>query len=96
MLALAWGLGTRTLSPALAITSVGCGLALVLASFLHSWTYDFQPQGRYVMGLVVMMVPLFMRTGESQWGRVLFTAVALLLFVLSAASFTHIALPHLV
>ncbi|UID78594.1 hypothetical protein J3U96_18850 [Stenotrophomonas maltophilia] len=96
LLALAWGLGTRTLSPALAITSVGCGLALVLASFLHSWTYDFQPQGRYVMGLVVMMVPLFMRTGESQWGRVLFTAVALLLFVLSAASFTRIALPHLV
>lgn len=96
LLALAWGLSTRTLSPALAITSVGCGLALLLASFLHSWTYDFQPQGRYAMGIVVMMVPLFMRTGESSWGRVVFTAVALSLFVLSAASFTRIALPQLV
>lgn len=96
LLALGWGLTTRTLTQAEVVASVGCAAALVLASFLHSWTYDFQPQGRYVLGVVVMMTPFFMRTGESQRGRMMFTAAALFLFVLSAGSFTRIALPHLV
>ena len=69
--------------------------ALVLASFLHSWVYDFQPQGRYVLGILVMMVPFFLRTGESPLARRIFTTAALVLFLLSAASFTRIALPHL-
>lgn len=95
LLALGWGLATRTLTVAEVIASAGCAAALVLASFLHSWVYDFQPQGRYVLGILVMMMPFFIRTGESPRARQLFTAAALFLFLLSAASFTRIALPHL-
>jgi len=95
LLALGLGLATRTLTVAEAIASAGCAAALVLASFLHSWVYDFQPQGRYVLGILVMMVPFFLRTADSPRTRWLFTTATLLLFLLSAASFTRIALPHL-
>jgi hypothetical protein len=95
LLALGLGLATRTLSIAEVVASAGCAAALVLASFLHSWVYDFQPQGRYVLGILVMMVPFFLRTGESPLARRLFTTAALVVFLLSAASFTRIALPHL-
>lgn len=95
LLALGCGLATRTLTVAEAIASAGCAAALVLASFLHSWMYDFQPQGRYVLGILVMIVPFFLRTGELPRAKQLFTAAALFFFLLSATSFTHIALPHL-
>lgn len=96
LLAVGWGLGTRTLAPAQLVLSVGCAGSLILASLMHSWTYDFQPQGRYVLGIIVMMVPLFMQTGETTRGRVIFSAVALLAFALSAMSYMWIALPNLI
>ncbi len=69
--------------------------SLVLASLLHSWTYDFQAQGRYVIGILVLTVPFMFHLQVSR--RLSFAAniVAAALFVLSCYSFACIALPAL-
>ncbi len=37
-----------------ALSVVGLSLALICASFYHSWTVDFQPQGRYLFPILPM------------------------------------------
>jgi len=95
LLAMFWGLAKGAVSVSQTIISLGCAAALIGASFLHSWTYDFQPQGRYVLGILVMTVPLFQWVGEYAQSRVVFTALALCLTATSAYSYITFAFPYL-
>jgi hypothetical protein len=95
LLAMIWGQLTGRLTASQSIISVGCATALVGASFLHSWTYDFQPQGRYVLGILIMAVPIFQWVGESDRSRVVFTALVLCVAVTSLYSYVTFGFPYL-
>jgi len=71
-------------------------LSLIAASFLHSWTYDFQAQGRYVLGIVVLLMPFVFQLRASK--RISLAADALIAatYLLSCYSFVRIAFPALV
>lgn len=51
----------------------GLGGALFIASFHHSWVYDFQPQGRYLLAIIPMMGALY-----CQFNRVVFRPAIIL------------------
>ncbi len=61
---------------------------LVLVSSLHSWTADFQAQGRYLFPAFVMIGMVLADTRERQQGAVCVAAV--LAFVLAAYSFCDV------
>ncbi|HCR35105.1 MAG TPA: hypothetical protein DIV57_17255 [Stenotrophomonas sp.] len=77
------------------VLAVGAAVSLLGASLLHSWTYDFQAQGRYVLGICVLLGAQLshLRPG-SQLERLAHHAVAAAV-VLGACSFLWIALPNL-
>lgn len=71
-------------------------LALIAASFLHSWTYDFQAQGRYLIGCLAFVMPFIFCL---QATRRIYTAANILvamLFLAGVYSFVWIGLPPLV
>lgn len=77
------------------VLAAGAGVSLLGASLLHSWTYDFQAQGRYVLGVCVLLGAQLshLRPG-SQLERLAHIALAAAV-VLGAYSFVAIALPNL-
>ncbi|NOT83591.1 MAG: hypothetical protein HOP02_02180 [Methylococcaceae bacterium] len=69
----------------------------LLMGFLYSWTYDFQPQGRYIFPLIPMLMVYIFKMAPL-WGdkvKALLLSSALLLFVLGLFSFRLIALKYL-
>lgn len=40
-------------------------VALVLASFWHSWNYDFQPQGRYLFSIIAIVSGVWLEVEDS-------------------------------
>ncbi len=78
------------------ILSGGFVAIAVGAAALHSWTYDFQPQGRYVLGILPMLLPLLAGVGATGRMSVMFCLVATAAFVLSAYSFIMIGLANLI
>lgn len=70
----------------------------ILMGFLYSWTYDFQPQGRYIFPLIPMlMVHLFnVAPLMGNKSKAMLFACGVLLFVLSVFSFRLIALTYLI
>jgi len=69
-------------------------LALISASFYHSWTKDFQAQGRYLFPIVSMLSIVYARNHRYLNGR-LFTTIFIMMFVLSAYSFIFVAIPQI-
>lgn len=85
----------RRLVPAGAVLSIGLIAILVGASFLHSWAYDFQPQGRYLLGGLAMALPLLVAEGRVHRGyRMVQWWLALCLFALACHSFITVGLLH--
>ena len=68
-----------------------CGAAIVGLSMYHSWTIDFQPQGRYLFALFPILGILLMRGRTYLNGRVTAGLVGAS-FVLSTYSFVFVGL----
>lgn len=86
---------TGSLSGAQIFICIGSLTAMICASLLHSWTYDFQPQGRYVLGALIILLPLTLVPLRAARLNLLYTALAIGFFSLSAWSFVFVALPNL-
>jgi hypothetical protein len=69
-------------------------LALISASFYHSWTKDFQAQGRYLFPIISMLSIVYARNYRYLNGR-LFTTIFIIMFMLSAYSFIFVAIPQI-
>ncbi len=70
---------------------VTCGGALIGASLYHSWTMDYQTQGRYLFPLIPMFCVLLYHTRTLMQGS-LYKLLLTSLFVLSVYSFVFVAL----
>lgn len=70
----------------------------ILMGFLYSWTYDFQPQGRYIFPLIPMLMIYLFNVAPlmSNKSKAMLFACGVLLFVLSLFSFRLIALTYLI
>lgn len=71
------------------------GVSLICASLLHSWTYDFQAQGRYIIGVLVLLTPFVFHLEVSRRIGVVANTLVIAAFALSCYSFACIALPAL-
>ncbi len=92
---LAVGRASGSLSGAQIFICIGSLVAMIGASLLHSWTYDFQPQGRYVLGALIVLLPLTLVPVRGAKLNVLYAALAIGFFSLSAYSYIFVALPNL-
>ncbi len=73
---------------------LGLTFTVILASAYHSWTADFQPQGRYLFPIIPMIAFLFLHYRESLRSRV-FNLLFACLFACSVYSFVFIGLIHI-
>jgi hypothetical protein len=77
-----------------AVAVLGIGIFTVLLSAYHSWTLDFQPQGRYLFPILPMIAFLFHRYRESLRSRV-FNLLFGCLFACSVYSFVFVGLKNI-
>lgn len=74
---------------------VGCvGALVMLSSVVHSWAYDFQPQGRYLMPIAALLSALAMAHPLLLRSRLVTTGVAIS-YLGSLFSFLFYAIPVL-
>lgn len=78
----------------IAIIGLFFSLLLIAISFYHSWTKDFQAQGRYLFPIVSMLGIVSAR-GHRYLKGPLFTSLFFGMFLLSAYSFIFIAIPQI-
>jgi hypothetical protein len=71
-----------------------CSSALITASFLHSWTGDFQPQGRYLFPIIPIISIVYYQNRDLLQPQI-FRCLLLSMFALSLYSFVFSALKHL-
>ena len=69
-------------------------LGLIAASLHHSWTKDFQAQGRYLFSIVPMLSVVYARSHRYLNGW-LFTSLFFVMFLLAAYSFIFVAIPQI-
>ena len=62
----------------LAVSVLGLSVALIGASLYHSWTADFEPQGRYLLPIIPMLGILYAPNHETVNGRLLVAGVILM------------------
>lgn len=75
--------------------AIGAAASLVGASLLHSWTYDFQAQGRYILGISVLLgAQLSHLRPDSLLERMAHVLVAAAV-VMGVYSYAVVALPNL-
>jgi hypothetical protein len=67
---------------------------VLLNSLLHSWINDFQPQGRYLFGLLIL-IALALGSGRARIDRRPLGVILIAAFLLSLGSFVFVALPAL-
>jgi len=67
------------------------GGGLIAASLYHSWSADFQPQGRYLVPLVPMFSILYFHVRKKLEQKI-FYFFFVCMFILSAYSFIYQAL----
>ena len=77
-----------------AFVALGLMLSVILASAYHSWTADFQPQGRYLFPIIPMIAFLFLHYRESLRSWV-FNLLFGCLFACSVYSFVFIGLKNI-
>jgi hypothetical protein len=80
--------------PSLLIVLAGGGALVLLNSLLHSWINDFQPQGRYLFGLLIL-IALALGSGRARIDRRPLGVILIAAFLLSLGSFVFVALPAL-
>lgn len=68
---------------------------VVFASYAHSWTYDFQPQGRYLFSLIPIASPFLLVAATQPKLRMIAQALVLVGFVSSATLFMTMGLGNL-
>lgn len=73
---------------------LGIAVLVVLISAYHSWTADYQPQGRYLFPILPMFAFLFHRYRESLRSRAFYLLFGCL-FACSIYSFVFIGLKHI-
>ncbi len=78
-------------SSSLAFALVVLSGALIAASFYHSWTVDFQSQGRYLFPIIPMLGILYARTYRAIHRQILFFGVCSM-YLLGMYSFVFQAL----
>jgi hypothetical protein len=76
------GIGGSTVAMAV----LGLSLALIGVSFYHSWTVDFQPQGRYLLPIIPMLGIAYGMNSEAVYRPVLSISVVVM-FLLSLYAF---------
>jgi hypothetical protein len=75
----------------LAIAALGISVGLIGIALYHSWTVDFQPQGRYLVPIIPIFGILYGWNYEAIHGRLLFFGIAPM-FLLAAYGFIFEAL----
>ena len=83
--------------PALSLQAasvLAVSLALVAASFHHSWVKDFQPQGRYLLPILPMLGMVCARTKDVVSAR-LIAPFLVAMFFLAAYSFVFVGLANI-
>jgi len=73
---------------------LGCSGALIFASLYHSWTEDFQTQGRYLFPVIPMISIVLYHTRHLMQGAV-FKLLVTSMFLLSVYSFIFVGLYQL-
>lgn len=75
------------------VVSCAAGL-IVLSSIIHSWAYDFQPQGRYLMPIAALLAALALAHPLLLRSRLMTTGIAVS-YLASLFSFLFFAIPIL-
>ncbi len=70
---------------------LACGGGLITASLYHSWTADFQAQGRYLVPIIPMLSILYFHTRNIVPQKVFYFFI-MSMFMLSSYSFIYVAL----
>ncbi len=78
----------------IAVSCLFFSLLLITVSLHHSWTKDFQAQGRYLFPIVPMLGIVYAKSHKYLKGP-LFTSLFIAMFLLSAYSFIFVALPQI-
>ncbi|MBB5346586.1 hypothetical protein JWG42_01800 [Desulfoprunum benzoelyticum] len=73
------------------LAAVGLAAALIAVALYHSWTKDFQPQGRYLIPILPMLGVLCVQGKEYLSARIM-TFFTLCMFLLSSYSFVCLGL----
>lgn len=77
------------------VLAAGAAASLIGASFLHSWTYDFQAQGRYILGALILMMPFVFHLRASAQSYLVANLLIAAIFLMGCYSFVRVALPSL-
>lgn len=78
----------------LLIIGLGCGTSLIALSLWHSWTSDFQTQGRYLFPIILLLGIIYSQTRDIFQKRV-FNFFVFSMVAVSLYSFMYIALQHI-
>jgi hypothetical protein len=78
----------------IALSCLFFSLLLITVSLYHSWTMDFQPQGRYLFPIASMLGIVYARGHRYLKGPV-FTSLFMMMFLLSVYSFVFVAIPRI-
>ena len=75
----------------LLFTGLSCGISLIGISLWHSWTSDFQAQGRYLFPIILLLGIIYFQTKDIFQKRI-FNFFVFSMFAVSLYSFIYIAL----
>ncbi len=78
----------------IAVSFLFFSLLLIVISFYHSWTKDFQAQGRYLFPIASMLGIVYARCHRYLKGPV-FTSLFIVMFILSSYSFIFVAISQI-
>jgi hypothetical protein len=78
----------------LLIVGLGCGISLITLSLWHSWTSDFQTQGRYLFPLLLLLGIVYSQTRDIFHNKI-FSFFVFSMVAVSLYSFMYIALQHI-
>ncbi len=85
---LVWGnWGSKTLM----LLTIGTAFALIAVSFYHSWTMDYQAQGRYLLPIIGML-SLFYCSARKQLENIVVISLSALIFCGGVYNFIFVAL----
>ncbi|MDP3695331.1 MAG: hypothetical protein Q8R42_04390, partial [Desulfocapsaceae bacterium] len=78
----------------LLFAGLGCGITLIGISLWHSWTSDFQAQGRYLFPIILLLGIIYFQTKDIFQKRI-FNFFVFSMFAVSLYSFIYIALQNI-
>jgi len=78
----------------LLFTGLGCGVSLIGLALWHSWTSDFQAQGRYLFPIILLLGIIYFHTQDIFQKRI-FNFFVFSMFAVSLYSFIYIALRNI-